>query len=145
MSTEVETPVQQDAPVTDQETPDAPEVVETTAEPETVPGTFPKEYVEKLRKENADQRVKAKRADDLAGKLHAALVSATGRLADPTDLPFDESHLDSPEALIAAIDELLERKAHLASRRPSGDIGQGILSPASDTVNLAGILRSNAR
>lgn len=109
------------------------------------PETFPKEYVEKLRKENGDNRVKAKRADDLAKRLHTALVRESGRLADPSDLPFDEAHLEDPEALTAAIDDLLTRKAHLASRRPSGDIGQGVLSEDDDNVSLAGILRSNAR
>ncbi|MGI8699620.1 MAG: hypothetical protein ACR2JU_00125 [Nocardioidaceae bacterium] len=85
--------------------------------------------------------MKAKRTDDLAGRLHAALVTAAGRLADPTDLPYDEAHLDDPDALTTAIDELLTRKPHLASRRPLGDIGQGA-SPAADTVDLAGMLRA---
>ena len=105
--------------------------------------TFPREYVEKLRKEAADARVKAKRADDLAARLHTALVAATGRLADPSDLPFDDAHLEDADALNAAVDELLARKPHLASRRPVGSIGQGATSPA-DSVSLAGILRHNA-
>ncbi|QNK54290.1 hypothetical protein H7F30_12230 [Dermacoccus sp. PAMC28757] len=106
--------------------------------------TFPREYVEKLRKENADARVKAKRADDLAARLHTALVAATGRLADPSDLEFDDAHLDDADALNAAVDELLARKPHLASRRPVGSIGQGATAPA-DSVSLAGILRHNAQ
>lgn len=105
--------------------------------------TFPREYVEKLRKENADARVKAKRADDLAARLHTALVAATGRLADPSDLEFDDAHLDDADALNAAVDELLARKPHLASRRPVGAIGQGATSSAT-SVDLAGILRQNA-
>ena len=105
--------------------------------------TFPREYVEKLRKEAADARVKAKRADDLAERLHTALVAATGRLADPSDLPFDDAHLEDADALNAAVDELLARKPHLASRRPVGSIGQGATS-AADSVSLAGILRHNA-
>ncbi|MCG7430168.1 hypothetical protein [Dermacoccus nishinomiyaensis] len=105
--------------------------------------TFPREYVEKLRKEAADARVKAKRADDLAARLHTALVAATGRLADPSDLPFDDAHLEDADALNAAVDALLARKPHLASRRPVGSIGQGATSPA-DRVSLAGILRHNA-
>lgn len=106
--------------------------------------TFPREYVEKLRKEAADARVKAKRADDLAARLHTALVAATGRLADPSDLPFDDSHLEDAYALNAAVDALLARKPHLASRRPVGSIGQGATAPA-DSVSLAGILRHNAQ
>ena len=105
--------------------------------------TFPREYVEKLRKEAADARVKAKRADDLAARLHTALVAATGRLADPSDLEFDDAHLEDADALNAAVDALLARKPHLASRRPIGSIGQGATAPA-DSVSLAGILRHNA-
>ena len=104
---------------------DAPEDVATTDAPEDDAETFPREYVEKLRKENADARVKAKRADDLAARLHTALVAATGRLADPSDLPFDDAHLEDADALNAAVDALLARKPHLASRRPVGSIGQG--------------------
>lgn len=117
--------------------PEAPEV------PEQEPDTFGRAYVEKLRDENAKYRQRAGRADELAQRLHTALVAATGRLADPTDLAFDSEHLESEEALAGAIDELLTRKAHLASRKPLGEIGQGAV-PASDTVDLAGLLRSRA-
>lgn len=105
--------------------------------------TFPREYVEKLRKENAEARVKVKDRDDLAGRFHTSLVAATGRLADPSDLAFDDAHLDDPAALTAAIDDLLTRKPHLASRRVVGDVGQGV-STTAQSVNLAGILRANA-
>jgi len=110
---------------------------------EADPETFPREYVEKLRQEAADARVKAKRTDELAQRLHGALVTATGRLADPSDLPYDETHLDDETALTTAIDELLTRKPHLASRRPVGDIGQGA-SASADVVDLAELLRGRA-
>lgn len=125
-----------------------PEASEATTDPTDVTGdpeTFPREYVERLRKENGDNRVKAKKADDYAQRLHTALVAATGRLADPADLPFDDAHIADAAALTAAVDELLNSKPHLASRKPTGDIGQGLVSEAAATVNLAGILRSNAR
>jgi len=70
-------------------------------------------------------------------------VTATGRLADPSDLPYDETHLDNEAALTTAIDELLTRKPHLASRRPVGDIGQGAAA-STEAVDLAGILRARA-
>lgn len=105
--------------------------------------TFPRDYVEKLRDENARYRQRAGQADDLAAKLHTALVTATGKLMDPSDLEFDESHIEDPEKLTAAIDELLEAKPYLGKRTPKGDIGQGA-SGASTTVDLAGILRSRA-
>lgn len=110
---------------------------------ESTGDTFPREYVEKLRAENAENRVKAKRADDLAHRLHSALVEATGRLQDPSDLQFDESHIDDAKALTTAIDKLLEVKPHLASRRVMGDIGQGATGTNSNSVNLAGMLKGN--
>lgn len=137
------------------ETTEAEEVVEIPlADPETdpqtesedaeeEPETFDREYVEKLRQENGKYRQRAQRADDLAGRLHTALVAATGRLADPSDLDFDEAHLDDPEALSAALDDLLDRKPHLASRKPRGSVGQGTSGGDSD-VDLAGLLRSRA-
>ncbi len=107
------------------------------------PDTFPRDYVEKLRNEAAEARVKAKKAEQYAHELHAARVAATGRLADPSDLPFDERHLDDLPTLEAAIDELLSRKPHLASRTPRGDVGQG-RAGTDTTLDLAGVLRSRA-
>ena len=118
----------------------APEVTEEAQEEQE---TFDREYVTKLRDENAKYRQRAGKADDLAQRLHTALVAATGLLADPSDLPFDETHLESPEALTEAVEALLDAKPHLRSRRPSGDIGQGV-SESADTVNLAGMLRARA-
>lgn len=105
--------------------------------------TFPRDYVLKLRDENAKYRQRAADRDEIAAKLHTALVQATGRLQDADDLPFDPSHLDDPDALTAALDALLTAKPHLATRKPMGSIGQGV-SGASDTFSLAGALRSNA-
>lgn len=115
---------------------------ETTPNPEDQ-DMFPRDVVEKLRRENAAARTKAKDRDALAQRLHRVLVEQTGRLADPTDLPFDEAHLTDPDALTAAIDELLTRKPHLAARTFHGNIGQGATTdPAS--IDLAAILRHNA-
>ena len=105
--------------------------------------TFPRDYVEKLRDENAKYRQRAQKADDLAHRLHNALTAATGRLADPSDLPYEESHLDDPEALQRAIQELLEKKPHLGSRKPVGNIGQGV-SSSTDAVDLAAMMRARA-
>lgn len=107
------------------------------------PDTFPRSYVEDLRQENGKYRQRAQKADTYAQRLHTELVRATGRLADPTDMPFDEDQLADPDQMEAAIDDLLARKPHLASRRPVGDIGQGV-SPSGGTVDLAAILRGKA-
>lgn len=111
---------------------------------ESDPDTFPRSYVEDLREENKRYRHRAQRADSYAHRLHTELVRATGRLADPTDLAFDEAHLDDPDALTAAIDDLVAKKPHLAARRPIGEIGQGATKSA-DTVNLAALLRQRAQ
>ncbi|UHJ55711.1 hypothetical protein LT337_00840 [Mycolicibacterium fortuitum] len=104
--------------------------------------TFPREYVEKLRQENGKYRQRAGEADALATRLHTELVRATGRLADPTDLPFDADHLADADKMIGAINELLEAKPHLATRRPTGDIGQGQRGPASGGgFSLLGMLK----
>lgn len=111
--------------------PDVAEDQEPDADVAEEPDTFPRAVVEKLRQENGKYRQRAQRADDLAQRLHTELVRATGKLADPSDLPFDENHLDDPDALAAAVDDLLDRKPHLATRRPTGDIGQGQRGPAT--------------
>lgn len=109
------------------------------------PDAFDREYVAKLRKESAGYRDKAKTAeakiDELSKRLHTALVAATGRLQDPSDLPYAAEHVDDPEALKAAIDELLNAKPHLKSRRVSGDAGQGNRGDAHKEVSLLEMLR----
>lgn len=97
------------------------DMVDATEE-QAEPDTFDREYVEKLRKENADHRT---RSDEVSRRLHTELVRADGRLADPADLPYDRAHVDNPEALTLAIDALLESKPHFASRVPAGHVGQG--------------------
>ncbi|CCC43395.1 hypothetical protein [Mycobacterium canetti] len=109
------------------------------------PDTFPRSYVEELRQENGRYRQRAQQADQYAQRLHTELVRATGRLADPTDLPFDAEHLDDADKMAAAIDDLLARKPHLVNRRPVGDIGQGATSSGAGTVDLAAILRQRAQ
>ena len=123
--------------------PDA-EDVHTVDTPEEEPDTFPRSYVEELRQENGKYRQRAQQTDKLAQRLHRSLVAATGRLQDPEDLEFSEDHLEDPEALTAAVDDLLARKPHLAARKLRGDVGQGTVSSSTDTVDLAGILRSRA-
>ena len=135
------------APETDETvTEDTTEADDTAAEDTTDDQpdaeTFPRSVVEKLRQENGRYRQRAQQADAYAQRLHTALVAATGRLADPADLPFDAEHLDDAEALTAALDALLADKPHLASRKPVGDIGQGNRGGASEPFSLLGMLKS---
>lgn len=132
----------------DQPAPDQPDVEpepdqDAAEDAEADPDNFPREYVEKLRQEAAEARVKAKRADQLARDLFAARVAATGRLADPNDLTFDEALLDDPDALDTALDQLLAEHPHYAARTPRGDIGQGATGTTAD-LDLAALLRRTA-
>ncbi|TFD22138.1 hypothetical protein [Cryobacterium sp. TMS1-13-1] len=134
--------------ITDQTDIEAVDELDTDAQTTDTTGdtaeTFPREYVVKLRDENAKYRQRAGQSDDLAKRLHLELVRAGGRLADATDLPFDDAHLTDPEAMTAAVDALLTAKPHLANRKPTGDIGQGA-SVIADTFSLSGLLRSGAK
>lgn len=107
--------------------------------------SFPRSYVERLRRESQNYRDRATKGDTYAQRLHTELVRATGKLADPTDLPFSEDHLADPDALAVAVEDLLARKPHLASRKPVGDIGQGPVSGNASGVDLAAILRQRAQ
>lgn len=105
--------------------------------------TFSRAYVEKLRKENAKYRERAGKTDELAHRLHTALVAADGRLADPADLEFNEEHLDDPEALAAAVAELIERKPGLRAQKLRGDVGAGDRGSRRDTppADLISLIR----
>ena len=118
-------------------------VTEPEAEPTAEPDTFPREYVENLRQENARYRTEAKTAETLGARLHTELVRATGKLADPTDLPFDVEHLEDADKLAAAVDALIASKPHLKARRIVGTVGQGE-SGAVSSVSLLGMLRDRA-
>ena len=131
---------------------------EPEADDETEPGdetdpddggdTFPRAYVENLRGESKRYRERAQSAESRAGELSAALwraqVAGLDRLADPEDLPMPEDGdpLD-PEAITAAVDDLLQRKPHLAARRARGDLGQHERGDAADGVSLAALMRAN--
>lgn len=123
-------------------TEDTDAATEGDEQPDDNAETFPRSVVEKLRQENGKYRQRAAQADAYAQRLHTALVAATGRLADPTDLEFDAEHLDDPDALTAALDALLADKPHLASRKPVGDIGQGQRGGSSQPFSLLDTLKS---
>lgn len=111
--------------------------------------TFSKEYVQRLRGEAAASRVKAKRVDVVTQRLVTSMAAQTNRLADPTDLPFspdllDDDGLPDESKIAEAIEQLLAKKPHLASRRPQdSDVGQGAQAEA-DNVSLADLLRAGA-
>lgn len=138
------------------ETPDSAESAsESLTEADAPSDVFPRDYVEALRRENQTYRQKAKDAEQSAAdanvyaesfarRLHTLMVAQTGRLADPTDLPFQVEHLMDAAALAAAIDELLADKPHFAApKKPAGDVGQGKRSSVNP-LSILDVLRSNA-
>lgn len=123
---------------------------EVTEEPDDTQ-TFPASVVHALRKESAGYRTRATeaeaRAETLAARLHAALVSATGLLVDDVHagvLPYDATHLDDPEALTTAIAALVEKKPYLKSRKPSGSIGLGVKGGDDAPVSFASMFHQHA-
>lgn len=143
--------VQADGQVSNLDTSEAQEPVETVEEAQELQAdqeqdeqqqTFDRAYVEKLRKESANYRDKAKRAQELEQRLHNALVAKDGRLADPADLEFNPEHLDNPEALSNAISNLVAKKPGLRAQRLSGDVGAGVREkPKPPTTDLLSIMK----
>lgn len=92
--------------------------------------------------ENTDAEADELKAanEALQVRLQEALVRIDGRLADPTDLPFDPSFIDDPEALDAAITALVKKKPGLMARQPGGNIGQGkrgaAAKPKADLISI---------
>lgn len=120
-----------------------------TADETTEGGQFSRGYVEHLRNESKTYRDRADaaeaRTEELRHRLWTAQVSATGKLADPADFPFDPADtdlMDDPEAFGAAIDELIAAKPHLRSRIPTGSIAQGVRGAADEPFTLMGALKA---
>jgi hypothetical protein len=115
---------------------------------------FSREYVEKLRAEAAERRVRAKRAEDLQARLLDAVIreGTAGILEDADDLRrhVDEATLVDDDGypdvvkVRAAAETIAATKPHLARRRPTGDIDQGARPESSGDVNLAEMLRELA-
>lgn len=130
-----------------------PETETVAAETQSEPNTdesqgdtaFSREYVEKLRKESAGYRDRAKsaeaRVDELSRQLFTAKVMASGKLADATDLEYNPELLDDDDALSAAIDALTESKPHLKARKVAGDVGQGDRGKPEEPFSLLKALK----
>ncbi len=119
--------------------------------------TFPRQYVEQLRRENADRRKRAEELEGRNAKLVRGLLMAEirhdGRLADPADLLdgadatalLDDDGTPDPEKIKAAVSGLLARKPHYA-KRISGDVGQGARpGPPDPNEELWGIIQARTR
>ena len=132
--------------------PEATETVEGAQEPanepENEPDTFPREYVETLRQEAAENRKKAKDVDTLREALRVAFLKegSAGILREPIEWSDDftdsETGLPDAEKIKAAAEALAADKPWLSL--PRGDAGQGFRGDDSDTVSLADMLRVGA-
>jgi hypothetical protein len=118
-------------------------------DPPGEPKTYDETYVQNLRDEAASHRVKAKRAADAETRLHELSIAqaVSGILVSPDDLNWSDEYTDEhgwpDEAkIIAAAEELVARKPHLA--RVRGDVGQGQRGDAVPPVSLSGLLRAGA-
>ena len=126
------------------------EAVETET---TEPDTFDRDYVEKLRAEAAEHRVKAKEAQDAldasvsAYRALAVQHAANGILSRPDALGWRDDWLG--EDGTANLDAIREAATQYAHDYPhvavvAGDVGQGYRGEDTGSVDLAGMLRSGA-
>lgn len=84
--------------------------------------------------------------DAMSQGLFAAQVAATGRLVDPSGLPYDAALVNNPEALDAAITALLLASPHLGRIVVSGDVDQDARDEVEPPApNLLSILKEFAR
>jgi hypothetical protein len=112
---------------------EAPDAVaeEPSPSPETEPETYDEKYVERLRRENAAERAKAKERQDKLNRV--TIAQGASKLANHEDLLlhnpdadiYDDAGDVDTTKLAEAVDELLEEKPYLAARKFGGDVGQG--------------------
>lgn len=111
----------------------SPEVTTPESESEAVEDdsdTFPREYVERVRRESNGYRDRAKlaetRVDELSREIFALKVKALDKLADAADIEYNADLIADDDALTAAVEDLIARRPHYAKpRKPTGSVGQG--------------------
>lgn len=120
-----------------------PEAETDTAETNTE--TFPRSYVEELRRENASWRDKARtaetRADELSRALFTAKVEATGKVENPAEIPYSGDILDDADALNQAIDAAISERPYIKRRNITGDAGQGVKSNTNAPQDFSALFR----
>lgn len=150
-----------DTDTTDEQTEQAEQADEQergTEEEQADDGPVDAATVARLRRENAERRVTAK-ADRAALEASRTRIltlevkdAARGILADPGDLLAHADKADlldddgEPEAekIAAAARKLAERKPHLASRTPAGDVDQGARGKPAEVFDFSQMLRNAA-
>lgn len=135
-TTTPETPA--DAPVT------AP-VVEDTSATDEAAQTFSADYVRELRREAAENRVRAKLTDAANDRLLASYVNHDGRLIDPDLITVSpelvgEDGLVDPVKVTAAIDTLIAEKPNYMRAKPA-PVPQGVREEAPTERSLFALMR----
>lgn len=110
---------------------------------------FDRAYVKRLRARSAGYRTRANAAEGRVSELERALfterVRALDVLADPADLPYDPDALEDPDALRAAVTDLVAKRPHLRRRGVAGgETGAREQHDSADPVSLLGLMRGGA-
>lgn len=110
------------------------------------PDTFSRDYVNKLRDEAAQHRLRAKRTDAANARLLDALIASDGRLLDPEALPLSDDLLDDdgivdPGKVADAVGSLVERKAYLLKPPAPAPLPQGVREDVPQPLSLLEVAR----
>lgn len=134
-----------DEPATEPTEPGEPQAAEPEpAEPEPADensDTFPREYVERLRRENQTYRDRAREAESTAWR---ALVESTGLVINADEVPRPDGAALTLDGAETAASEAIGARPYIAARRARGNIGQHEGPGASSAVSLSSLLRQGA-
>lgn len=125
------------------------EPVELAADPEPADDddpdddsdTFPREYVERLRRENQTYRDRARAAESTAWR---ALVESTGLVVNADEVPRPDGAALDLDGALAAAREAIAARPYIAARRARGNIGQHEGPGSTTAVSLSSLLRAGA-
>lgn len=76
-----------------------------------------------------------------AASTPGAIPGGAPRMPVTVRLSLDPPRLSDHDGLAAAVDDILARKPHSASRKPVGDIGKGAMASSGSGADLAALLR----
>lgn len=111
--------------------------------------TFPRSYVQRLRKRSNGYRLQLREreseVDKLQRQLFAERLQRLDLVVDHDAVPYDPALLDDDDALQEHVEGLLAAKPYLRKRKVSGNIGQHSSNGVGgSSVSLMDKLRHNA-
>lgn len=133
------------APQTPAEATDTAPVAEATSTADEAAQTFSADYVRELRREAAENRVRAKLTDAANDRLLASYVTGDGRLIDSDLITVSpelvgEDGLVDPAKVTAAIDALIAEKPNYMRAKPA-PVPQGVREEAPTERSLFALMR----